>query len=220
MSKRGTKVNNDSSLQCTRYGEAHASLHLLLLVLLTARQIHDPHSVIQESPGPITTDSLAAESSRAGGAFSRNPNSEPQSVAGSNSTFTTTNTSGATRLDPASDAEARMVQSDWAEERKLSGGVLKYEAIEDSSKTAKSSDKTSQAKNDAAKGMGLHEGGLDSDDRKNASFNSEIGTENDPSRKTEIAFEMLNAGGDTGFPRQGRVSGKNPYETLNNDTTA
>lgn len=61
----------------------------------------------QENPGPIASDSLAAESSRAGGAFSENRNSEPQKVKGSSSTFANTDTSSATTLAPAPSAAER-----------------------------------------------------------------------------------------------------------------
>jgi len=59
---------------------------------------------VYENPGGVTSDSLAAES----GAFQRaNPNSNPTGVSGGSSTYANTDTSGATRLDPARDASAR-----------------------------------------------------------------------------------------------------------------
>uniref|UniRef100_A0A093UYB5 50S ribosomal protein L25 n=1 Tax=Talaromyces marneffei PM1 TaxID=1077442 RepID=A0A093UYB5_TALMA len=69
----------------------------------------DPASSIphQEGPGAVTNDSLAGESVRQGGAFSQNPNSEPLSVSGSNSTFNNTDTSGATTLRSAAQAADR-----------------------------------------------------------------------------------------------------------------
>ena len=76
----------------------------------------------------MASDSLAAESTRDGGGFSENRNSEPQGVAGANSTFANANTSGARRLDPASDAEARLAQEDWEEERRLGAGATSYPA--------------------------------------------------------------------------------------------
>jgi len=57
-----------------------------LILALTEPQVYDPHSIIQERPGPITKDSLAAESVRTGGAFSRNPDSKPLDVEGPKST--------------------------------------------------------------------------------------------------------------------------------------
>jgi len=69
----------------------------------------DPRSndTIQEGPGAVASDSLAAESVREGGGFSENRDAEPLGVSGSNSTFNTTDTSGATKLEPASDASKR-----------------------------------------------------------------------------------------------------------------
>ncbi|KAL8906104.1 MAG: hypothetical protein Q9207_002236 [Kuettlingeria erythrocarpa] len=68
-----------------------------------------------ESAGPVASDSLAAESTRAGGAFASNRNAAPQSVSGSASTFANTDTSGATTLDPAPDAAEREAKSAWQE---------------------------------------------------------------------------------------------------------
>jgi len=192
-------------------------------------KVNEPHSIIQESPGPITTDSLAAESTRAGGVFGQNTNSEPQGVAGSNSTFTTTNTSGATRLDPASDAETRMAQTDWEEERRLSSGFSASDAPGRAAINTQSSRETDESREGAAKnhgwgerpkGRNLHEGGFESDDRINASFNSDIGSKNDPGRRAEDTFEARNAGGGVGPPRQRKISGDTPYGNLDNETSA
>ncbi|KAL8919298.1 MAG: hypothetical protein Q9208_006863 [Pyrenodesmia sp. 3 TL-2023] len=76
----------------------------------------DPASTqnpIRESAGPIASDSLAAESTRANGAFASNRNAAPQSVSGSASTFNNTDTSGAVTLDPASDAAEREAKAAW-----------------------------------------------------------------------------------------------------------
>lgn len=72
------------------------------------------------------------------------------------------------------------------------------------------------------KGQNLHEGGFESYDSKNASFNSEIGGKNDPGRLAEQKFQRDNAegSGDAGFPRQKGVSGDNTYDTLGGDTSA
>ena len=137
-------------------------------------------------------------------------------------------------MDPASDAEARMAQNDWAEERKLSGGVLKkYDTPGDSDMISRSPEKTSESANDAGrhetdpydrfrkpKGKNLQEGGFDSDAKNNASFHSDIGTENDPSREAEYKFETLNADGDVGVPRQRRISGGARYNVLDNEAAA
>lgn len=58
-------------------------------------------NTIKEGAGPVTSDSLAAESVRSGGGFAANRDAEPLAVKGSNSTFNTTDTSAATELPPA-----------------------------------------------------------------------------------------------------------------------
>ncbi|KAL8673810.1 MAG: hypothetical protein Q9168_001775 [Polycauliona sp. 1 TL-2023] len=68
-----------------------------------------------EGPGAIASDSLAAESSRAGGAFSSNRNAEPLSQSGSSSTFNNTDTSGARVLDAAPHAAEREAKEAWSE---------------------------------------------------------------------------------------------------------
>jgi hypothetical protein len=68
----------------------------------------------------------------------------------------------------------------------------------------------------------LTEGGFESDDSKNASFNQEIGTENDPGRLAEEKMQRTNAdaGGDAVMPRQGGVTDDNEYSALGGDTPA
>lgn len=68
-----------------------------------------------EGAGAIASDSLAAESTRSGGAFSSNRNAEPQSVSGSSSTFNNTDISGARVLDAAPDAAEREAKEAWRE---------------------------------------------------------------------------------------------------------
>jgi hypothetical protein len=205
-----------------------------LILALTEPQVYDPHSIIQERPGPITKDSLAAESVRTGGAFSRNADSEPLDVEGPKSTFTNTDTSGATRLDPASDAEARMAQNDWAEEKKLSSGVSASGAHGGPATSAQGSRQTGESTSDTVrdhdgrqyrraggpKGTNLQEGGFESEDLKNASFDSDIGTEDDPGRAAELTFETVNADNYTAIPRQREISGDTRYNPLESETSA
>lgn len=203
--------------------------------------MYDPHSIIEEKPGPITSDSLAAESTRSGGAFAANPDSEPQGVAGPNSTFTTTNTSGALRLDPAPDAEARLETDEQmlgAGDAHLRVGDTKDAAVTNthgSNETGGTTRKVEKAPSyvtsylarqngygypQVPKGKNLKEGGFESDDRMNASFNSDIGMENDPGRVAERVFETVNADGDETFPRQKGVTGDDRYSALENETSA
>lgn len=145
-------------------------------------------------------------------------------------TFANTNTSGATRLDPASDAEARLAESDWAEEKKLGdASSTSYSGPQTSSQTPSGNGGTAPSyitsqnlADGKPKGKNLT-GGFDSSDGKNASFNSEIGGKNDPGRLAEQKFERENAqaGNNAGFPRDRRVEkGTGVYDALGGDTSA
>ena len=199
--------------------------------------------MIEEGAGAVASDSLAAESTSDGGKFSENRNSESRGVKGANSTFANTNTSGAIRLDPASDSEARMAQEDWEEERKLGAGSTSYPAAGDaqskdldaqnterSYETGGSSNNggiapsyvNSQAAPGGPKGKNLTEGGFESNDKKNASFTSDIGTKNDPGRLAEEKYQMANADAaeSAGMPRQEGGIGDNTYTALDRNTKA
>lgn len=90
----------------------------------------------RERAGPIASDSLAAESTLAGGLFSENRGSEPLGVKGASSNFANTDVSGARTLAPARDASQRddddVVAGEWkgkedpegleGEEKQTSGG--------------------------------------------------------------------------------------------------
>lgn len=71
-----------------------------------ADQLH-PSDAPQESTGAVASDSLAAESIKAGGEFAENDNAAISSVKGANSTLNTTDTSGATVLTAAKDGTER-----------------------------------------------------------------------------------------------------------------
>ena len=74
------------------------------------------------------------------------------------------------------------------------------------------------------KGRNITEGGFDSDDSKNASFNADIGTENDPGRAAELKLQRENAeaAGDAGSgPRQKGIQNDGVgYEALKTDEEA
>ena len=207
-------------------------------------QVTDPNAPsIEEATGAVANDSLAAECSRADGGFASNRGSEPQGVSGPNSTFANKNTSGATRLDPASDAEARQAEGDWAEEKKLGasgtypdsvGGQAKGLSVTDTQGSYQTGGASSNAgtapsyvssqyvDSSGPKGKNLTEGGFESNDSKNASWNQDIGGKNDPGRLAEDKFERQNAevGFDAGQPRQKGVTGDNNYDALGGDTQA
>ncbi len=71
------------------------------------------------------------------------------------------------------------------------------------------------------KGRNITEGGFDSDDSKNASWNADIGTEDDPGRAAELKLQRENAqaAGDAGSgPRQKGIQKDGVgYETLKTD---
>ncbi|KAL5350071.1 hypothetical protein ACLOAV_005108 [Pseudogymnoascus australis] len=72
------------------------------------KKVHDTHAPpIIENPGPIASDSLAAESTNAHGVFSQNKNAEPLGVTGAHSTFANKNISGAEKLAPTDHASSR-----------------------------------------------------------------------------------------------------------------
>ena len=72
----------------------------------------EPTEVRTEAPGPIASDSLAADSIRGGGDFGANEPTQPEplSVKGASSTFANTDTSGAVPLHAAPSATAREIQ--------------------------------------------------------------------------------------------------------------
>jgi len=71
-------------------------------------------------------------------------------------------------------------------------------------------------------GRNVHEGGFSFDDAKNASFNSEIGSDQDPGRAAINKFQRTNAesGPDAGAPRQKTVNTDTPFDALQNDQRA
>lgn len=74
------------------------------------------------------------------------------------------------------------------------------------------------AKTGKPKGKNITEGGFESDDTKNASFNSDIGDKNDPGRAAEEQFQtaaQTSAGG-KGKP-QHEITGDGQYDALETD---
>jgi len=160
-------------------------------------KVTDPNATLQESTGPVASDSLAAESTRTGGGFSENPDSEPLD---STSTSTHTNTSGTSKLEPAPDARSR--SDNQPGEYKQSKAL----AVEDTTGSYETGGGTSSAgtapsyvnivtaeKGGKPKGKNLTEGGFESYDGKNGSFNGDIGGKDDPGREAEFEFERRNA---------------------------
>jgi uncharacterized protein YjdB len=83
---------------------------------------------------------------------------------------------------------------------------------------------TEQGGSDGPAGRGL-KGGDDSEitgKEENASFNQEIGGENDPGRLAEEKFQKINAQdpSDAGYTRDTGNGGENTYETLDSERAA
>ena len=219
-----------------------------------------PADPIQEGPGGITKDSLAAESS----AFSDQYTS---GVSGESSTFNNTDTSGAKTLPPAASAKDRLPE----EEHDNTTGISERKYPESAGETGfhgkhsdegyeggPSSDRTGTTgsgvydtglssgggsegnssgftnadpaptyasvnhHDSKPKGTNIKEGGFDSD-APNASFTSEIGTDQDPGRQGEYDQQRRSAGdaADSGLPKTQRgLDGDHPYQSLNSDETA
>jgi hypothetical protein len=110
-----------------------------------------------------------------------------------------------------------MAQRDWAEEKKLS---VDGPFPGDEAGTGAGVPRSHTGREGGPKGSRLTEGGFESDDERNASFTSEIGSENDPGRKAERAFERINADGDTALPRQKGLEGDTPFKDLESETSA
>lgn len=137
-----------------------------------------------------------------------------------------------------------MAQEDWEEERKLGAGATSYPtaaggqskglAVENTQGSYETGGASSTAgtapsyvnsqyqDRGGPHGKNLTEGGFESNDRKNASFNQEIGTKNDPGRLAEQKFQRINAdaAGDAGMPRQKGMTGDNEFDALGGDTRA
>lgn len=184
---------------------------------------------MSEGAGPVANDSLAAESTRSGGGFSQNRDGEPLGVKGGNSTFNTTNTSGATKLPPTSDAahrgnpneqpryaEGLGGQPDFSGAHLPSGGYVGgggdlskqgYQTQGAGSAGAAPSYVAPVTQNPGStkpKGANLKED-LNIDDSKNASWNTDIGSKDDPGRLAENQFQ-LNSTENTGNAARGARS--------------
>ncbi|GAB7365758.1 hypothetical protein MBLNU230_g7093t1 [Neophaeotheca triangularis] len=168
-----------------------------------------------ENPGVVPKDSLAGQSVQGGGSFAANSSSSGlmDQTAGS-LTANTTDTSNATKLDAAPDAEARQASGAWQEQGALNAGTAgkgptyvgggggvgagttQSQSAAGGSSGAASSGGAATAgtapgyashpapvmgDNFQPHGKNITEGGFDSN-APNASFTTDIGGKNDPSR--------------------------------------
>ncbi|RAH65072.1 uncharacterized protein BO66DRAFT_217221 [Aspergillus aculeatinus CBS 121060] len=246
---------------------------------------------INEPSGPVTNDSLAAESATKGGAYAQNRGAQPMGVDGKNSTVTNTDTSSARKIDPnhrdtqdkypealggqgnfpgAHLPESGYTGGSTAAKQELGLNKGEYSAAasgKQQQSQQKSTDKVhphqhqpkhpvgqQQQKQTAAapasgsgyqggvagvapsyvhdvldnlgntkpKGINLKEGDIP-DDAPNASYTTDIGSENDPGRLAQGGFQLKSAeSGPAGTPagRQKGVDNQQPFQALQSDQRA
>lgn len=194
---------------------------------------------IEEASGPITNDSLAAESIRQGGGFSGNRGAEAMGMSGIQSTVTNTNTSASIKL-PSTPFGAQ--RQDRHEEQKypecvvgqgnFPGTHMDNSGYAGGSTAAKKEMGIKAGEYSAASGSGggsqfnevtdIQAGGLPSDDVKNVSFNSEIGSNQDPGRDAISQFQHSNAhsANDSARHHQKAIDTHTVYEHLQSDERA
>jgi len=158
---------------------------------------NDPASknAINEAVGTVTSDSLAGESLKNSGSFGEgNPKAAASKQPSSSTTTNTHDTSNATKLDAAVNAEARDAQEGWNEEKIMNSGKGL------SSGGASSGGAAGVAPTGVAgtnvdpsvlqpKGANLTE---DNNLSGNTKF-GEIGTKDDPARQAELKFAKTDA---------------------------
>jgi hypothetical protein len=148
------------------------------------------------------------------------------------------NTSGARRLDPAVDNNARIDNEDWEEEKKSGasavsypsamGGQSKATAVTDTTGSSVTGGSTSTAGmapsyvNSQGKDQsGPHGKNITEGFEGGKAVSGDIGGKNDPGRLAEQQFAQTNASVDLGgVPKQSGDTGKNEYDALGGDTSA
>ncbi|KAJ5082400.1 hypothetical protein N7532_011443 [Penicillium argentinense] len=195
---------------------------------------------IEEPSGPVPNDSLAAQSVRQGGAFSENRGAQPSSHVNMKNT-----PSGTTELPPAPVGglrEDRQRQEKYPEAlggqgdfpgthvSGYAGGptaAKQQMGMTDNSRASSSSqynagqapsyvaDVTDGYQHSKPDGRNITEGDFHSAG-KNASFNSDIGTSDDPGRAGLNKFQQNNAKSayNAGRPTQSDVGSQHPFEAL------
>lgn len=167
----------------------------------------------KESSGLVTSDSLAAESLKSGGDFAATTGAAASGVPSKSTTANNTDTSGATVLPAAVDAEARQAQEGWNEAAQLNAG---RSLATGGGATAGHGATTSDllAEQQKPKGQNVKEGGFDGS-APNASFNTAIGTNKDPGRAALEGFQKSNADAVSGGgAKQTNLSSDGQYDSL------
>ena len=168
-----------------------------------------------EFPGKVSADGYSggstaakAELSKAGSAKDQTPATQSTSTAEGGSTGASSGTTGS---NDSTDTSSRSTgpQSD---------STIPSTSSDDNAKsntdTAPGYITDVHAQQGKPKGKNLTEGGFDSNPENNASFNSEIGTENDPGRAAELQFQNKQAGTVGTGPKQSEVTGDGQYDVL------
>jgi hypothetical protein len=173
------------------------------------------HASAHEAVGVVTSDSLAGESLKGDGSFGEgNPKAAASKQPSKSTNTNNTDTSGATKLNPAVDAEAREATEGWGETQQLnagsglgkdtgkgptyatstsasgaSGGASNTEGGDVTGGYAGASDHARAPGELKPKGKGLTE----TDDLEGKTAFGEVGTDQDPSRKAEIDMAKRDA---------------------------
>lgn len=218
-----------------------------MLTLLALNQVtKDPlaHDGKGEAPGTITSDSLAAESVNSGGDFgANNSKATPGGQPSQGTTTNTTDTSGATILQPSHDANSRADDRPSPSDQLGGKDVGRGPTYNTQSASTTSSDSTAvhdtttggrsnagiaptyinahelTDQKEKPKGSNLTEGEFAGE----AKVITDIGGKKDPARLAEQKLAGINAqaGGDAGGsgPRQTNIGNENQYQDLG-DTSA
>jgi hypothetical protein len=184
----------------------------------------DPESTSNpkiEKPGTITSDSLAAESLRDGGSFGLGSHAAASQQPSASTNTNNTDTSGATTLPAAPDAEARQALEDWNEDAQFNAARGVQGNNSGSGPAATSSYLATSTGSAPPHGKNITEGGFDAN-APNASFNNDIGGKNDPGRQAlkDMQKSALQAVGDVGgATKQKNVTDDGQFDVLG-DTSA
>lgn len=186
---------------------------------------------------------MAAESLKGSGSFGEGNSHAAASKQPSQSTTTNnTDTSSATKLNAAANAEAREAQQGWTEEQQLSAGkgLGKEAGVGPTYATTGGSGSTGSSGGVPAAPTGGYAGSAEqargpgelkpkgkniteSSDLEGKGAFPEVGTENDPARVKEHTIQARNAlpGEDAGNPKDtSAVKGSHPYDALNSEQAA
>lgn len=206
---------------------------------------------IEEPSGPVPTDSLAAESIRKGGGFSENRGAEPASYQSSLKNSNTSRATELPPASVGGVREDRQRQEKYPEalggqgnfpgahlaQSGYAGGPTAHKQqmgiVDQTTASGSSPHNGGQAPSYIADvadgyqhqkpdGRNIHEGDFQSSTAKNASFNSDIGTSDDPGRAGLNKFQHTTAKSalNAGVPRQEHVGSQTAFDALERDQRA